>query len=192
MKKTLLVATVATAISLVNTTNAATNGTVTFNGKLSDQTCQVTLNGGSSASGTVTLPTVQKVLLASFSATAGKTPFTLNLTGCKASTSAFGVTAYFPMSAYASNATGVLFNQETGATAAKNVNLRILQKIGSTETVLRLNEPITHSSYKYTTVPANATSATMYYAVEYINTYNGMPATAGKVKGIAIYELAYQ
>jgi major type 1 subunit fimbrin (pilin) len=59
MKKLLLVASVTAAISLVNTANAATSGTVNFSGKLNDQTCQVVLNNGS-ASGTVTLPTVPK------------------------------------------------------------------------------------------------------------------------------------
>jgi major type 1 subunit fimbrin (pilin) len=60
MKSLLLVPVVITAISLVNTANAATNGTVNFSGKLNDQTCQVVLNNGSSASGIVTLPTVPK------------------------------------------------------------------------------------------------------------------------------------
>jgi major type 1 subunit fimbrin (pilin) len=193
MKSLLLVPVVITAISLVNTANAATNGTVNFSGKLNDQTCQVVLNNGSSASGTVTLPNVPSDKLATSFSTAGKTPFTLKLTGCKASTTAFGVTAYFPGNSYSSASTGVLLNQETGATAAQYVNLQILQKNGSTETAVQIGKPITDASYKYTTVAANATSATMNYAVQYINTYNSsVVIKPGKVKGIAVYELAYQ
>ena len=157
MKSLLLVPVVITAISLVNTANAATNGTVNFSGKLNDQTCQVVLNNGSSASGTVQLPTVSKELLTSGGGrTAGKTPFTLTLTGCKASSTSFGVTAYFPATAYTDSG-GFLKNLETGTTAA--------------------------------------TSVTMYYAVRYKNGWasgSQYDTTPGKVKGIAIYELAYQ
>ena len=63
MKTLLLAASVAAAISLVNTASAATNGTVTFSGKLNDQTCQVTLNDGTSGSGTVVLPSVSRVAI---------------------------------------------------------------------------------------------------------------------------------
>jgi major type 1 subunit fimbrin (pilin) len=187
MKSLLLVPVVITAISLVNTANAATNGTVNFSGKLNDQTCQVVLNNGSSASGTVTLPTVSKELLTSDST--GKTPFTLTLTGCKASSTEFGVTAYFPATAYTDS--GSFFkNLETGTTAAERVALEILQK-SVPPRGLRIGKPITDASYKYTTIAAGATSATMYYNVAYVNVTSGA-ITAGKVKGIAIYELAYQ
>ena len=197
MKSLLLVPVVITAISLVNTANAATNGTVNFSGKLNDQTCQVVLNNGSSASGTVQLPTVSKELLTSGGGrTAGKTPFTLTLTGCKASTTSFGVLAYFPNSPYiqTTSAYGFLKNMESSSTAADGVMLTIYKKDGTTEKQINLGKSITDSSYQYTTVAANATSATLEYNVNYINyrTTGSSPATAGKVKGIAIYELAYQ
>ena len=195
MKSLLLVPVVIIAISLVNTANAATNGTVNFSGKLNDQTCQVVLNNGSSASGTVQLPTVSKELLTSGGGrTAGKTPFTLTLTGCKASSTSFGVTAYFPATAYTYSG-GFLKNLETGTTAAERVVLEILQKNGTTETPLRIGKPITDASYKYTIVAVGATSVTMYYAVRYKNGWasgSQYDTTPGKVKGIAIYELAYQ
>ncbi|WP_354692727.1 fimbrial protein [Phytobacter sp. RSE-02] len=196
MKKLLLVASVTAAISLLNIANAATSGTVNFSGKLSDQTCQVVLNNGTSASGTVTLPAVPKEKLAAKYAQAGKTAFTLNLTGCKASTTSFGVLAYFPQTAYIEDANnyGFLKNLETGTTAADGVMLTIYQKNGTTEKQINLGEPITDSGYKYTTVAANTTSAPLEYNVRYINyrTTGSSPVTAGKVKGIAVYELAYQ
>lgn len=192
MKKLLLVASVAAAMSLVNTANAATSGTVNFSGKLNDQTCQVVLNNGS-ASGTVTLPTVPKEKLPSkFSAT-GKTGFTLTLSGCKASTTAFGVLAYFPPTAYIekmSNYYSYLKNLETGATAAQGVYLSIYQTVGTTEKQIRLGAPVTDSTYQFTTVDAGATSATLTYNVKYIRW--DTEVTAGKVKGMAVYELAYQ
>ncbi|WP_354692728.1 fimbrial protein [Phytobacter sp. RSE-02] len=197
MKKLLLVAPVTAAISLLNIANAATSGTVNFSGKLSDQTCQVVLNNGTSASGTVTLQTVSKGNLSAIFAQAGKTPFTLKLTGCKASTTSFGVLAYFPSTTYIQSVganLGFLKNLETGTTAADGVMLTIYKKDGSTETQINLGKPITDSGYKYTTVAANATSATLEYSVRYINfnTSGSSLVKAGKVKGIAVYELYYQ
>lgn len=193
MKKLLVVASVTAAISLVSTASAATNGTVNFSGKLNDQTCQVVLNNGTSASGTVTLPTVPKERLPSKYSWTGKTGFTLKLSGCKASSTAFGVLAYFPPTAYIekmSNYYSYLKNLETGATAAQGVYLAISQVSGASEKMIKLGEPVTDASYQYTTVAANTTSAILTYNVKYIRW--DTEVTAGKVKGMAVYELAYQ
>ena len=196
MRKLLLVASVTVAISLVNTAYAATSGTVNFSGKLSDQTCQVLLNNVTSASGTVELPPVSKERLSTSFSQAGITPFTLKLTGCKASSTAFGVLAYFPRTTYITefDALGFLKNMETGTTAADGVMLTIYKNDGSTERQINLGKPITDSGYQFTTVAANATSATLEYSVRYINfrSTSDSPVTVGKVKGIAVYELAYQ
>ncbi|MBV8872232.1 MAG: type 1 fimbrial protein [Metakosakonia sp.] len=192
MKKILLVASIASAMSLANVANAATGGTITFNGKISDQTCQVVLNagnGGTSANGTVTLRTVPKSSLATINSTAGETDFTLDLTGCNSSATAFGVTAYFPDNATnIDTTTSTLKNLETGATAATNVNLELAYKNGN---AVPLGKAISDAGYKYTSVEANKTTATMNYVVRYKNT-TSTPAGAGLVRGAAIYELAYQ
>ena len=188
MKKLLLAASATAAISLVNTANAATSGTVNFSGKLNDQTCQVTLNDGSSASGTVTLRTVSKTDLPNLNSTAGKTPFTLKLTGCKASTTAFGVTAYFPNNENIYNQK--LVNKETGATAATGVSLQLLYTPNGTEKTIPLGW--SSGQYDYQTIAANTTSATMNYAVRYIYTGGSGSVKSGKVTGIAIYELYYK
>lgn len=122
MKKLFLVTSVTAAIPLVNTAYAATNGTVNFNGKLTDQTCQVTLNDGTSASGTVTLPTLPKSGLAGNGDVAGKTSFKLKIRGCKVSTTSFSLIAYFPNKENI-NAPNMV-NKETGATAATGVSLQ--------------------------------------------------------------------
>ncbi|MEH4625748.1 fimbrial protein [Phytobacter diazotrophicus] len=194
MKSLLLVPVVITAISLVNTANAATNGTVNFSGKLNDQTCQVVLNNGSSASGTVTLPTVAKEKLPNKYDNAGSTAFTLKLSGCKASSTEFGVLAYFPPTAYILPISGnfsALKNIETGASAAEGVGLVINQIIGSSEKRINVGLPLTDPNYRYTTIAIGETSTILRYNVSYANLTNGA-IKAGKVKGIAIYELAYQ
>lgn len=190
MKKILLVASIASAMSLANVANAATGGTITFTGKISDQTCQVVLNGSASATGTVTLRTVPKSYLATVGSTAGSEDFTLDLTGCNSSATAFGVTAYFPdNSANIDTATSTLKNKETGTTAATNVGLELVDFASGV--AVPLGKSISDTGYKFTTVAANATSATMKYSVRYKNNGSGA-ATAGLVKGVAVYELAYQ
>lgn len=192
MKNTILI--VSFIASMMNMAHAASNGTITYSGKIIDQTCSVVLNNGSSATGTVNLPAVAVDRLTSIGKTAGKTGFTLNISGCKASSNAFGVTAYFPGSkgsTYISNYYNSLTNQETGANAATGVGIQLLSIDGTTETVVPLGEPITNASYKYVTVAANATTATLRYAAQYIVPWS-TSANPGLVKGIAIYELAYK
>lgn len=195
MKSLFLAPVVITAISLINIANAATNGTLNFSGKLNDQTCQVVLNNGSSASGIVTLPTVPKESIPNKYDSTGKTAFTLTLSGCKASSTEFGVLAYFPPTAYTDTTNsvnyGVLRNIETGATAAEGVALTINQIIGSSEKRINVGLPLTNPNYRYTTIAVGTTSATLRYNVAYVNDTTGA-IKAGKVKGIAVYELAYQ
>lgn len=192
MKKILLVVSIASALSLVNVANADSGGTITFNGKVSDQTCAVVLNNGTSATGTVTMRTVQKDLLDSTGDVAGREEFTLNLSNCTAATSAYGVLAYFPNSAtYIDSTTSTLINQETGLTAATKVGLELVQVNGTVDTVIPLGKSISDTNYKFTTVPAGDTEATMNYVVRYKNLGLG-PVTAGLVKGVAVYELSYQ
>lgn len=186
MKTLLLVVTITATLSLVNKVSAATDGTVNFSGKLSDQTCQVTLNDGTSASGTVKLPTVPK---SSLDTKPGRTPFTLKLTNCQASATAFGVTAYFPPNA-ANIYDRKLINKETGANAASGVSLEIGQNINGVDKIINLGWELSQNKEFYTTVNANTTSATMKYFTHYVK--NGDPVKAGKVTGVAVYELAYQ
>ena len=193
MKKILLVASIASAMSLANVANAATGGTITFEGKVTDQTCQVVVNGGTSADATISMGTVPKSALATTGSTAGPTPFTLNLTGCASAATAFGVTAYFPdNSAYIDTTTSTLKNQITDATGATNVGLELLHEaVSGTKSVVPLGKAVSDTGYKYTSVAANATTATMQYHVQYKN-IGSAAATAGLVKGVAVYELSYQ
>ncbi|MDC0726462.1 fimbrial protein [Phytobacter diazotrophicus] len=193
MKNLILMASITAAILLVNTANAATNGTVNFSGKLTDQTCQVTLNDGASASGTVILPTVPKEKLTTSFNTAGKTTFKLKLTGCKASSTPFGVLAYFPPTTYTESVGpyGYLKNLETGTTAAQGVYLKIVQLFGTNEKEIYLGKSIPNGNYQYTTVAAGATSADLNYYTQYVS-WGSTSITAGKVKGMAVYELYYE
>lgn len=64
---------------------AASQNTITFKGQVSDQTCQVSVNGNS-GSPIVVLPTVASSDLDTAGKFAGETPFTIAVTGCTAPT----------------------------------------------------------------------------------------------------------
>ncbi len=94
----------------------AADGTITFNGKVTDQTCTISTPGGKDF--TVTLPTVSASTLATQSATAGRTPFAINLTKC----SKGQVATYFEPGATVDFNTGRLNNQAQ-TDAATNVQI---------------------------------------------------------------------
>ncbi|PRE84487.1 fimbrial protein, partial [Burkholderia gladioli] len=58
----------------------AADGTITFMGNVTAQTCTINGNGSGSKNFTVTLPTVSASSLATAGATAGATPFNIALT----------------------------------------------------------------------------------------------------------------
>ena len=104
----------------------AADGTITFNGKVTDKTCTISTPGGKDFA--VTLPTVSKNTLATAGAVAGRTPFAINLTKC----SAGNVATYFEPGSTVDFNTGRLLNQAS-ANAATNVQLQLL---GSNNQVL--------------------------------------------------------
>ncbi len=187
MKKVLLAASIASALCMANVAQAATGGTITFNGKITDQTCQVKVNGLSETE-TITLSAVPKSALGSSGDTAGKSAFTLDLSGCTVATAAYGVTAFFPDNAANIDSANKILKNKAATDPAANVGLELLQNIGGTETAVPLGQGSGHVDYKYVTMAIGDVSKTMNYAVQYKAT--GV-AGAGNVQGVAVYELAY-
>ncbi|MGB5939925.1 MAG: fimbrial protein [Rhodanobacter sp.] len=84
MNKILLPAALAvalTAAAFAPTAQAANSGTINISGKVINDTCTISVNGGSSTS-SVTLPVVATGALNVAGATAGDTNFDIKLTGC--------------------------------------------------------------------------------------------------------------
>lgn len=152
----------------------AADGTITINGKVTDNTCVVTTPQGKNL--TVTLPTVSKLSLASPGATAGRTPFTLGLTGCKVGDI---VGTYFEPGATVDFATGLL-NNAGSATEVK------VQLVGDNNLPIRvLAGPQTNSQF----VTVADTSADLNYYAEY---YATGAATSGDVTTSVQYTIIYQ
>ncbi|MEN5208597.1 fimbrial protein [Stenotrophomonas terrae] len=159
---------------------SAADGTITFNGEITDKTCTVSTPQGNDF--TVTLPTVGASALAASGQVAGRTPFSINLTQCDAG----NVAAYFEPGATIDASSGRL-NNTAAANPATNVQLQLL---GSTNDVL----PVTaagagqvQAGSQWVTVAADG-SANLNYAVEY---YAQGVATPGEVTSSVKYTIIY-
>ena len=110
--------------SAAATSAIAADGTITINGKITDTTCTISVNGGTN-SATITLPTVSASTLAAAGATAGATPFNISLGGCSGTALATAST-YFEPGAYVDSQSGRLNIDSGVADAASNVQVQLL------------------------------------------------------------------
>lgn len=167
------------------TAQAASTGTITFNGELTDTTCEVDINGqGSDA--TVVLPTVGVNQLTASGETTGRTSFNMNISNCVIGTEGghSKVSAFFQPGNTVDLSTGRLKNVGGSAT---NVDLRLLDasnsyapiNVGNTDQV---------NSMAYVDIQADGT-AFLPYAVEY---YANAQTTPGTVTSSVVYNLQYK
>lgn len=173
MKKIILAA---SALALGSVAAHAADGTVTINGKVTDQTCKVSAE---SKNITVTLPTVGVGSLATAGTTAGRTPFTINLKDCKAGQ----VSAFFETGGNVDAASGRLNN--TGN--ASNVQVQLLSDSSKVISVLAnaAQAPVTTKA----TVAKDGDSAALNYYAQY---YATGAAKAGDVATSVQYTINYQ
>lgn len=81
MKKLAIIASIVAVFAGVNAAQAASTGTITFNGELTASTCDVSVDG-QGADATVVLPTVGTSQLTSANQVAGNTGFSMALSNC--------------------------------------------------------------------------------------------------------------
>lgn len=151
--------------------------TVTFQGEVTDQTCQATINGETNS--IVLLPTVSAAALSSAGATAGLTPFTLQVSGCQVMGAAQAIGTVFL--GHNVTAAGNLGNSGSAANVA-------IQLTGTAagDTPVVLDGP--------TRVPGlvldpGQTTASHQFGARYISEAGG--AVAGSVQAVAEYTLTY-
>lgn len=186
MNKLLLstaLATVFGVAALAPQAAAATDGTITFNGKISSATCSIGSTGTPSTGGsfTVTLPTVATSALGSSGTVAGITPFSIKLTSCSNLTAGNIKTYFEPGSTI--NTNGRL-SIATGTGQATGVDLALLN---FDQSAINLNNASTNTTTA--AVTASSTSATLNYFVEYYN--NGGTLAAGAVSSTVNYSIVY-
>ncbi|ELY4776485.1 fimbrial protein [Cronobacter turicensis] len=186
MKKSVISASVCAILTIATfSAQAASTGTITFNGELTDTTCEVDINGqGSDA--TIVLPTVGVNQLTANGDTTGRTSFNMNISDCVIGTEGghSKVSAFFQPGNTVDLSTGRLKNVGGSAT---NVDLRLLDasnnyaaiNVGNTDQV---------NNMAYVDINADGT-ANIPYAVEY---YANAQTTPGTVTSSVVYNLQYK
>lgn len=171
----------------------ASDGTVNFNGLLVARTCNVSVNGGSNV-GTVVLPTLSTAALASAGATAGRTMFTIGLSGCNTSIQDFldslsnpGTPAGFNLSAsaYFEGGAGVDPVSHNVINAGGNATGVQLQLINFGGGVIKAGDS---QQPALLGVRLTVGGGVMRYGVQYVATE---ATTAGSVVGSVTYSIAY-
>lgn len=178
MKKILFVASIA---MLGISSGHATDGTLTFTGKITDSTCKISNPGPSF---TITLPTVSTTTLSATGNVAGRTPFQLTLTEC----SVTNVTAYFEPGSTV-NASNWRLNNQVATGAAQNVQIQILNSAGTLIQIKAGGTDGSQSGSEWVNVTTLSGSANLIFAAEY---YATGATTAGLVSTSVQYTLIYK
>lgn len=187
-KKIIGLSIISALMGAASVANAASTGTITFNGELTDSTCDVAVDGGA-ADATVTLPTTPSSALADALSQSGRTAFKLSLSNCVMGTDSGEtmVSAYFQAGSTVDSATGLLNNMATGDTAATNVQLGLLD--GTTNKQIKVGSASQMTDAGWVTPDTNG-AVELPYAVTYWSQDGG--ATAGLVSSKVIYNLQYK
>ncbi|MDK6932424.1 fimbrial protein [Klebsiella aerogenes] len=186
MKKSVLSTSLLVILSAATlSVQAASTGTITFNGELTDTTCEVDVNGqGSDA--TVILPTVGVNQLTKSGDTSGTTSFNMNISDCVIGTEGghSKVSTFFQAGNTVDLSTGRLKNMTGGAT---NVDLRLLDASNSFAPINAGNTDQVNST-AYVDIKEDGT-ALLPYAVQY---YANGQTTPGTVVSSVVYNLQYK
>ena len=166
--------------------NAASTGTITFQGAVTANTCDVNIeNQGENA--TIKLPTVSTSVLGQQGDTAGRTAFTMALSNCTVQTAGQQdtVSAFFQAGQSVNLSTGRLNNMSNAG--ANNVSLQLLDVTGGYKAI-----KVGNASQVTETQGIRVTDggqAVLPYAVEY---YAEGQSTAGAVTSTVVYNLQYK
>ncbi|MGL4726423.1 MAG: fimbrial protein [Scandinavium sp.] len=182
MKKVISSVAILAALTAATAMNAqaASTGTITFNGELTATTCDANVDG-QGADALIVLPTIGTNQLTTAGDTAGRTGFNINLSNCAGTLQT--ASAFFQSGSSVDLTTGHLKNVSGDAT---NVSLQLREESGS-EAVINAGNTEQVSAATYYDISSG--SADMPYAVEY---YADGATTAGTVVSNVVYSIQYQ
>ena len=184
MKKIASLTVIAVVMGSAFAANAASTGTITFNGMVTDTTCNVGVDG-QGADATVTLPTVAATDLSVAGQTTGRTSFNMSLSDCAVGSEGENtVSAFFQTGATVDNNTGRL--KQTTATGAENVSLQL--RDGTNNAVIFAGNQNHMTSNAFVTIK-DGEEITLPYTVEY---YAEGVAKSGVVTSSVVYNLQYK
>jgi major type 1 subunit fimbrin (pilin) len=178
MKKILAISAL-TALVASSTVQAASSGTINFEGELTATTCDASVNGAG-PSATVKLPTLSVADLAKAGDVKGQTFYTINLSNCAGTLNT--ASAFYEAGSTVDPTTGRL--NTTGT--AGNVQLQLRDGSGAKE-IIKVGDSsqITDTTYLSTT----GGTATLPYSVAY---YATDATTAGSVVSSVVYSIQYK
>lgn len=189
MKSNIMTGSIAAAalavLSAMPAAAQASDGTINFSGTVAGTSCTINLDGLTSGTGSVKLPTVQTGSLSAAGNTAGARTFTIALTNCAAGSGqgvASAARAFFEMGPYV-DANGRL-NNAAGASGAQNVQVQLLDASGN---VINVGSASQRASGAQQTSIVNG-AATMTYQARY---YATGAATTGDVSTSVTYSVDY-
>ena len=163
----------------VSSANAASTGTITFNGELTATTCDAVVDN-QAADATVVLPTVGINQLVNPGETAGRTGFNIALTNCQGTLKT--ASAFFEAGPTVDLDSGHLKNSGT----ATNVSLQLRDESSATGDVIVAGNGNQAANTTYQNVSSG--SANLPYSVEY---FADAATTAGTVISQVVYSIQY-
>nr|WP_315292792.1 fimbrial protein [Serratia proteamaculans] len=181
MKKLAIVASLVTVFGSVGMAQAASTGTITFNGELTASTCDVVVDG-QAADATVVLPTVGTNQLQAAAQTAGDTGFVMALNNCAGTLQT--ASAFFEAGASVDQTTGRLKNMTGTAT---NVSLQLLDASSPSQSVIQAGNQNQVTNTTYNSITGG--SVNLPYTVRY---YADAATTAGTVASNVVYSIQYK
>jgi major type 1 subunit fimbrin (pilin) len=159
----------------------ATDGTITFTGKITEKTCTATIPASKDLA--ITLPTATAASLATAGAVAGRTPFTISLTGC----SVGKVAAYFEPGSTVDFDKGRMTNMAVAPKAA-NVQIQLLGANAEFLPILASGAGGAQTNSQWVDVTTVGGSAALNYFAEY---YATGAASSGDVSTSVKYNIIY-
>ncbi|MGO4396161.1 fimbrial protein [Variovorax sp. M-6] len=180
MNHKLLSTLILASTAMVAQVASAHDGTITFNGQVTAQTCTINGNGTGAKDFTVTLPSVSTSALAAAGQTAGRTAFNIALSACTPDSG--NVHTYFEPGLTTDGATG---NLKLDAGGANNVQIGLLNG-----DFTPIKAGFADASQNSKPVSITGGSATLSYYAQYVA--NGAAAGAGAANSSVLYTLVYQ
>ncbi len=179
MHKIIVLAVLAAGMGLGAGSAQAYDGTITFSGIVTSQTCTVNGNGTGNHDFTVTLPPVSASALSTATSVAGRTPFNISLSACSA-----GSGTVHTLFETASNIDPTTGNLTLNTGGASNVEIQLLN---SDYSAIALNHGDSTQNSKAATITGG--TATLNYFAQY---YATGQASAGNVATSVLYTMSYQ
>lgn len=186
MKMKLVMISAAVTTALMASSAIAADGTIFFEGALSGNTCDITIDGKPTP--TVTLPTVRAAALQSKGATAGDTLFKIVLTNCFGQgTTTTTAAAFFENGSTVDYDTFNLKNTASGVDVAENVQLQLLDAVNQSPINIGFSNQNTNSTRH--NIASEGEGVEMPYVVRY---YATEKTTPGLVESQVNFSIDYE